>query len=102
MNRSEVAEPEEAEDDRTGAEGEVLRHQVVVSDMWRIVMNFTEENLPETRPKKIIAAPPSLVACTRVDSYFNARLVPRLQLGIHFSHISLAFHNQSSTSTSIR
>jgi len=69
--------------------------------MWRIVMNFTEENLPETRPKKIIAAPPSLVACTRVDSYFNARLVPRLQLGVHFNHISLSLHCQSSDAASV-
>ena len=97
----EEKESESESEERRGAEAEVevLRKEVVVSDMWRIVMNFTEENLPETRPKKIIAAPPSLVACTRVDSYFDRRLLPRLQLALHSNHISLSFHNQTATST---
>lgn len=48
-----------AQDDDKRAEKELLEKQATFSDMWRIVMHFTEENLPENRPKKIIAAPPS-------------------------------------------
>lgn len=76
------------------AEKELLENQVAFSDMWRIVMHFMEESLPENRPKKIIAAPPSLVACTRIDSYFNASMVPDIQLGLTFNHVSIALHSQ--------
>jgi hypothetical protein len=44
-----------------------LEKQVAFSDMWRIVMHFTEENLPENRPKKIIAAPPSNISSYHID-----------------------------------
>jgi len=78
------------------AEEELLDKRIVFSDLWRIVMHFAEDNIRTEggRPKKIIAAPPSLVACTRVDSYFNAALVPAFQLGATFSHLSMTFHNQ--------
>ena len=84
------------------AERELLENQVAFSDIWRIVMHFTEESLPENRPKKIIAAPPSLVACTRIDSYFNASMVPDIQLGFTFNYISLALHNQLASSSAWR
>lgn len=35
-----------------------------------------------------------LVACTRIDSYFNASMVPDIQLGCTFNHISLSLRNQ--------
>lgn len=86
----------EKEEDNKKAEEELLDKQIIFSDLWRIVMHFNEGDIRTegSRPKKIIAAPPSLVACTRVDSYFNAALVPTLQLGVTFNHFSLTFHNQ--------
>jgi hypothetical protein len=55
------------QDDERRAERELLEKQVAFSDMWRIVMHFTEENLPENRPKKIIAAPPSNISSYHID-----------------------------------
>ena len=76
----------------------VLENQMVFSDLWRIVMNFTESSLPEQRPKKIIAAPPSLVACTRVDSYSNWKMVPNVQLALTLNQVSLSLHCQQQLS----
>ena len=86
------------DDVKAGAEV-VLENQIVFSDLWRIVMNFTESSLPENRPQKIIAAPPSLVACTRVDSYSNSKMVPKMQIGLAFNHVSLSLHCQQLSST---
>ena len=75
------------------AEGQLLDERVVFSDLWRIVMNFNESHLPESRPRRIIAAPPSLVACTRIDSYADADAVPVWQLGLSLSHASVTLHH---------
>ena len=34
------------------------------------------------------------MACTRIDSYFNASMVPDIQLGFTFNHISISLRNQ--------
>ena len=36
-----------------GSEAELLQRQLVVSSMWRIVMNFTEDDCPQNRPAKV-------------------------------------------------
>lgn len=75
----------------------LVEERLIFSDLWRIVMNFTEADLPENRPKRIIAAPPSLVACTRIDSYFNADLIPARHVGLSLSHASVTLHSQMGT-----
>ena len=81
---------------RKAPDEELLEGELIFSDRWRIVMHLMDGQENSGRqPGRIIAAPPSLVACTRIDSYFNAAMIPSVQLALALNYGSLAVHHQT-------
>lgn len=70
-----------------------------VASVWRVVLPST--TIP--RHASTVLTPHVLVACLRVDSYFNPALIPNLQAALNVGsiHLSLFNHVRSSSYTEL-
>ncbi|XP_043466399.1 vacuolar protein sorting-associated protein 13B [Leptopilina heterotoma] len=59
-----------------------------VASVWRIVLGASNPTLSKT-----LVPTRALIACLRIDSYFNSLIIPNIQAALNVSSINLALYN---------
>ena len=59
-----------------------------VASVWRIVLEPTNPSLSKT-----LVPTRALIACLRIDSYFNSAIIPHIQAALNISSVHLALYN---------
>ena len=62
------------------------RKKVCVSEKWRIALDYedldSEDPDLDKQKSEIIVTPKSLVSVVRIDSYYNPKLIPKIQASV--------------------
>ncbi|XP_071944934.1 intermembrane lipid transfer protein VPS13B-like [Antedon mediterranea] len=70
-------------------------HHLVAAELWRVIVNYTSEDLPEGTVQAVypLLSPMALAASMRVDSCFCPRFVPAFTSAVHFDIVEVKLIN---------
>lgn len=65
----------------------------VVATTWRVVLNSNYDSSSSSSSSTMVISSRALAACMRIDSYFNANLVPLVNFAMQITKITVSLYN---------